>query len=205
MTLTNEGLKRLVATGTITLKDYEYLKNAVYHTQNILVVGACGSGKTTFLEALVGCIPEESTVALLQRQPGIIVERDNILHYEQHTGDFGDILTFLLTQERPQYIALDDLEDNTATQTIRGMGQWNKVLMASLHGKTHLEGINNLVQKAVAQRVSTETDVDIKTAVGQGLDLVVLLETTKSGRRVAKLQRVLGYTEDTDDFELQDI
>lgn len=205
MTLAHEGVNNLVAHGTITLKDCEYLKNAVYHAQNILVVGACGSGKTTFLEALAGCIPEESTVALLQRVPGIIIERDNILHYEQHTGDFGDILTLLLTEDNPNYIVLDDLEKNTANKSLRGMGQWNKTILTSLHGKTHLEGINNFVQKALAHSPSTEKEDDIKSAIGDGVDLVVLLEITKSGRRIAKLQRLTGYNINTEEFVLQDI
>ena len=198
------GLEQLVANGTLTLKDFAYISDAVQKGKNILIAGVTGGGKTTLLESVASIIPVDKTVAVLHGKGGLRIKRENVLYYEQKEEDFGILILFLLVQERPQYLVLDDLRGNSAFELSRGVEIRKKSILTTIYANNHLDALNRLAKQAIEQNNFPLSELDIKTSIGDGVDLVILVEKTQSGRRKVTLQEVVQYNQKTAQFELQD-
>jgi type IV secretion system protein VirB11 len=58
----------------------EFFKKAVLHKKNIVVSGATGSGKTTFMKSLVHHIPAEERLVTIEDARELFIEQPNVVH-----------------------------------------------------------------------------------------------------------------------------
>lgn len=58
----------------------EFFRKAVLYKKNIVVAGATGSGKTTFMKALVGHIPADERLVTIEDARELFIEQPNVVH-----------------------------------------------------------------------------------------------------------------------------
>src|SRR3546814_9552583 len=63
-----------------TLFRSEFFKKAVHYRKNIVVSGATGSGKTTFMKSLVNHIADEERLVTIEDARELFITQPNVLH-----------------------------------------------------------------------------------------------------------------------------
>lgn len=58
----------------------EFFKKAVQYKKNVVVSGATGSGKTTFMKSLVNHIPEEERLVTIEDARELFITQPNVVH-----------------------------------------------------------------------------------------------------------------------------
>ncbi|MGO4778748.1 ATPase, T2SS/T4P/T4SS family, partial [Lysobacter sp. 2RAB21] len=58
----------------------EFFKKAVQYKKNIVVAGATGSGKTTFMKSLVGHIPDYERLVTIEDARELFITQPNVVH-----------------------------------------------------------------------------------------------------------------------------
>lgn len=62
-------------------RDYaEFFKKCVLYKKNVVVAGATGSGKTTFMKALVNHIPSEERLVTIEDARELFISQPNSVH-----------------------------------------------------------------------------------------------------------------------------
>jgi pilus assembly protein CpaF len=59
-------LDRLIGLGSLDAEAADFLRKAIAAKMNIMISGGTGTGKTTFLNALSGCIPPDERVITIE-------------------------------------------------------------------------------------------------------------------------------------------
>ena len=72
----------LVAVGSLSDGVAEQLIAAVSNQQNILISGGTGTGKTTLLNALAACIPDDHRIVLIEETAEIHLNKPNLVRFE---------------------------------------------------------------------------------------------------------------------------
>src|ERR1035438_8833756 len=72
----------LVHAGTLDSRAADWLVEAVLGKKNVLISGGTGAGKTTLLSALLGQIPEEERLILIEDTAEICLAKPNLLRFE---------------------------------------------------------------------------------------------------------------------------
>ncbi|MBI2297567.1 MAG: CpaF family protein [Armatimonadetes bacterium] len=73
------GLDWLVGHESLTSESADYLRGAVGDGRSVAVAGGLGSGKTTVLNALAGCIPAELRVVSVEEGPTLLFQRPGVV------------------------------------------------------------------------------------------------------------------------------
>lgn len=58
----------------------DFFRHAVLGKKNIVVAGATGSGKTTFMKSLVGHIPDEERLVTIEDARELFIDQPNVVH-----------------------------------------------------------------------------------------------------------------------------
>lgn len=148
---------------------------------------------------------QELTLALLSTLPEKMSNRNNILYLEPDSDEFGDIISFLLAQERPDYIALDGLRNSGFFETAMGMGSRNKTIMSTINANNPLQALSYFLIKAIEENNSLISDLEIKESIGEGLDLILFNERLNDGSRKTSLIEVIEYNQEKDTFILKEL
>lgn len=189
----------------LSKEEMNYLKKQVEKSMNILIIGGTGSGKTTVLNTLLDLISEDVFVGVVQNLPIIKSNRNNFLSFEYRYDEFGNIINFLLQQERPDCLIIDDLMDNSFYELLHGIRYKNKNILMSMYGTDISKSLNNFYIQVENYNKYFESEVEIKSLLGKKLDLIIHIERMNNGNRKLKLIEVVGYNEFTHKIELKEI
>ena len=68
---------------------HDFFSKAVFYKKNIVVSGATGSGKTTFMKSLVTHIPEDERLITIEDARELFIEQPNRVHLIYSRGGQG--------------------------------------------------------------------------------------------------------------------
>lgn len=198
----------LVDRNSITEKEAEYLKRAIEEKRNILISGGTGSGKTVLLNALMDCIPKELAAVALEEYRELYSEKENIMYQEINEMDEKSVsayVTFLLVNENPQYLFVNDIRKYGFFELCGGIGNANKSIIVSLYAKNHYDALMKFLNKAIDTNNFMNTDAEIKKWIGNGLDIIIHTKRLENGNRKASITEVMDFKEETNSFMLQEV
>jgi pilus assembly protein CpaF len=169
----------------ISLKMRYFLENAVEHRSNILVCGATGAGKTTFLKALLSAVPKHDRVLILEDTPELPCPEglpwDRLVASALHT--LSDCVS-LAMRLRPDRLILGEARGLEAWDVLKALGTGHGGSMASVHGGSAQQGLARLLQLGL-ETPSVTTEMMKESLVG-GVEVVVCVSKTPDGRHVLK-------------------
>ncbi|MDJ0842345.1 MAG: ATPase, T2SS/T4P/T4SS family [Acidobacteriota bacterium] len=78
----------LIDLGSITPEALAWLRRAIEADQSILISGATDSGKTTFLNVLAQCLPDEHRILVCEDTPELQIDKPNVVRFrtDPHSG-----------------------------------------------------------------------------------------------------------------------
>lgn len=194
-----------VNNGTLSAKYADYLKKAIADRKNILVVGGTGTGKTTFLNAVLDSIAKISPyhrIISLEDLPELQCPADDYspMFTKQDTGSGGIKynMTRLLAdcmRRSPDRIVVGEVRDGAAYTMLKAWNTGHEGGACTVHANSAEQGLTRI--KSLAQE-DPDAAGDIKELIGEAIDIVVSIVHVdlgggRKGRRINDIIEVNGY------------
>ncbi len=180
-----------VSDGTVTNTQANDILQAIKEKKNIVVAGGTGSGKTTFLNMLIGELNTQSPkerLIVIEDTPEIKTQNNNTV-FLKTTKDVD--MTRLLASSlrlRPDRIIVGEVRDGAALAMIKAWNTGHPGGFTSVHAdsaKATLTRVDMLIREASA--------MPLPEVIGLGIDLIIFIKANKQGRKVTEIVEIKGY------------
>jgi type IV secretion system protein VirB11 len=172
-----------------------FLKAAVAARKNIVVSGGTGSGKTTFLNALLKEIPRAERLILIEDAPEIRLAHENavgLIAVKGETGearvDVGDLLQAALRM-RPDRIIVGELRGREAFTYLRAINTGHPGSVTTLHADSPQRALDQLALMAL-QAGTGLSQADLIAYAKSVIDVIVQLDRAEGKRQVRAIVRI---------------
>lgn len=181
-------LDALVASGAVRPEGASLLRAAVRERRNLVVTGGTGAGKTTLLNILSKEIPNDQRVVTVEDAAELHISGHFIRLESRPSNSDGagrvtleELLRHAL-RLRPDRIIVGEVRGPEAVDLVAAMTTGHDGSMGTVHASSEAEALWRLEVLALSgtRRVPEET---IRSQIGRGVDLVVLM-ARQEGRRV---------------------
>lgn len=186
------SVRRLIETGSMTGEMAEEIGNLVYHSCSTIVSGGTGSGKTSMLNALSGCIPDGVRIITIEDNLELRLHPDrHVIKMEsrkiQQSGENkrGNVtirdLVMNSLRQRPDRIIVGEVRDGTAYDMLQAMNTGHEGSMTTIHANDAYGAIERL-SNLIAQ-VGELTSNQALTLISSGVDIIVSIKRFEDGSR----------------------
>jgi len=191
------SVKDLVDNGSFTEDMAKILGNLIYFGVSALVAGPTGSGKTTILNALSGCIPNNERIITIEDNIEMVLNpKKDVVALEARKGttdDRGEVTIRDLVRNalrmRPDRIIVGEVRDGSAYDMLQAMNTGHDGSMTTVHANDPKGAIDRIVNL-----ISEVGEVDTNRALGiiaGGIDLIICVDRYEDGsRRVSSVAEV---------------
>lgn len=194
-----------VANGTMSKYYADYLKQAIRQRKNILVVGGTGTGKTTFLNAILDSIAKISPyhrIISIEDLPELQCPADDYspMYIMQDTPKNGIRynMTRLLAdcmRRSPDRIVLGEVRDGAAYTMLKAWNTGHEGGACTVHANSAEQGLTRI--KSLAQE-DPDAAGDLQELIGEAIDIVVAIVHVeyadgRKGRKINDIIEVQGY------------
>ncbi|MGI2025814.1 CpaF family protein [Endozoicomonas acroporae] len=202
-TVDRMSLLHLAELGAMAPQMARTLEAMVRMRLNILVSGGTGTGKTTLLNALSGCIPEDDRIITIEDSAELQLQQPHVVRLETRPANLegkGEINQRELVKNslrmRPDRIVVGEVRGAEALDMLSAMNTGHDGSLTTIHANTPrdaLQRLDNMVQMtglAFSQQ-------SLRQQIASAIDLVVQLERMEDGkRRIVSIQEVNGMEQD---------
>jgi type IV secretion system protein VirB11 len=173
-------------------RDYAaFFSRAVLYRKNIVVAGATGSGKTTFMKSLVHHIPAQERLVTIEDARELFIEQPNVVHLLYSKGGQGTAnVTAKSCMEaclrmKPDRIILAELRGDESFYFIRNCASGHPGSITSCHAGSTAQTWDQLalMVKASAEGAGLEFAV-IKRLLRLTIDIVVHIQAHAGSRYI---------------------
>ncbi len=192
-------LGEIARSGALTLECAAFLKFAVKHHRNILIMGGASSGKTTLLNALAALIPNEERIIVLEDTPELMLPQPHVTYLRTRVRDAAglpditlrDLLTNTLRM-RPDRIIVGEVRSVEALDMLQVMNVGHDGVMCTLHANSAREGLQRLETLVMSSGLELPLRA-VRSTIVLAIDLVVIMSRLADGsRRVIQVTEVTG-------------
>lgn len=178
-------LEQLRASG-----DYaEFFRKAVVYHKNIVVAGATGSGKTTFMKSLVNHIPDRERLITIEDARELFIQQPNVVHLlYSKGGQSASHVTAKSCMEaclrmKPDRIILAELRGDESFYFIRNCASGHPGSITSCHAGSTAQAWDQLALMVKASQEGSGLEFSvIKRLLMMTIDIVVHIKS-HAGRR----------------------
>ena len=181
------------------------------------MVGGTGTGKTTFLNAVLEAIARISPnhrIISLEDLPELQCPADDyspmFTMQESTAGGVRFNMTRLLAdcmRRSPDRIVIGEVRDGAAYTMLKAWNTGHPGGACTVHANDAVSGLQRI--KSLAQE-DPDASTDLKELIGQAIDVVVSivhvpLENGRTGRRIQDMIEVEGYDSTSDKYLIHEI
>lgn len=166
-----------------------FLSRAVRERATILVSGGTSSGKTTFLNALLGQVPIGERIVLIEDTPEIKLRHPNSLGLVAVKGELGearvgtDDLLQAALRLRPDRIVLGELRGRETVSFLRAINTGHPGSFSTIHASSPAGALEQLVLMVMQAGLGMGRDDTLAYARSM-IDIVVQLGRVDGQRRI---------------------
>ncbi|MBD8634701.1 MULTISPECIES: P-type DNA transfer ATPase VirB11 [unclassified Stenotrophomonas] len=180
----------------------EFFKRAVHYRKNIVVSGATGSGKTTFMKSLVNHIPAEERLVTIEDARELFITQPNVVHLLYSKGGQSSSNVSAKTcmeaclRMKPDRIILAELRGDEAFYFIRNCASGHPGSITSCHAGSPEQTWDQLalMVKASSEGSGLEFAV-IKRLLQMTIDIVVHVKAHAGSRYITGIDFNPGRTQ----------
>ncbi|MCX6431342.1 MAG: ATPase, T2SS/T4P/T4SS family [Actinobacteria bacterium] len=191
----------LVSLGMLSSQAAAFLDAAVIAGLNIVVAGGTQSGKTTFLNALLGCVPSTERIITCEEVFEIQLQHPDWVALQTRDASLegtGEIALRRLVREalrmRPTRLVVGEVRQAESLDLLVAMNS-GMPSMATLHANSAREAVTKLCTLPLLAGQNIAADFVVPTVAGC-VDIVVHLAADASGRRsVREIAALSGRVE----------
>jgi type IV secretion system protein VirB11 len=165
-----------------------FLAHAVAHRRTILIAGGTSSGKTTFLNALLGEVPAQERIVLIEDTPEIRLRHANALGLVAVKGELGearvgtDDLLQAALRLRPDRIVLGELRGRETVSFLRAINTGHPGSFSTIHASSPAGALEQLVLMVMQAGLGLGREDTLAYARSM-IDIIVQLGRSADGRR----------------------
>lgn len=173
-------LQDFIDTGFINFDQYKLLKDLVRKRKSIFICGETSSGKTTLLNFLLGEIPEEERLVVIEDTREVRApERRNVVYlkssheaYRKEEISAGDLVKASL-RLRPDRIILGEIRREEVVDFLHAINTGHKGSICTGHGNSPMDMINRLEMLLLEAGLPYDA---ARIYLGRGIDIICFLE-----------------------------
>ena len=172
-----------------------FLREAILQRQTILISGGTSTGKTTFLNAMLGEIPKDQRVVLVEDTPELKLPGENGVGLVAVKGELGEAkvtaneLLQAALRLRPDRIVLGELRGEESVSFLRAINTGHPGSFSTVHANS-LHGALEQLSLMVMQTGIGLTRPDIIAYAASVIDVIVQLGRGEDGKRgIAQIAR----------------
>lgn len=161
--------------------------------KNIAVAGATGSGKTTFMKALINLIESDERLISIEDVRELMSSRhENFLHLVYPSSGQGKITPAVLLKSclrmKPDRIFLAELRGGETFDYINVISSGHGGSITSLHAGSYKEVIRRLTLMSMQNEVGSKLPYDTtKSIIEDTIDIVVHIRNHGGKRRISSI------------------
>lgn len=165
-----------------------YLRTAIRQRKTILISGGTSTGKTTFLNAMLGEIPRKERVILVEDTPELRLPGENGVGLVAVKGELGEAkvtaneLLQAALRLRPDRIVLGELRGAESVSFLRAINTGHPGSFSTIHANS-LRGALDQLSLMVMQTGIGLTRADTIAYAASVIDIIVQLGRDGEGRR----------------------
>ncbi|MGH2730815.1 MAG: CpaF family protein, partial [Actinomycetota bacterium] len=185
------GLDELVASGMMSDGVADLLAEAVRARKTIAISGGTGTGKTTLLNALLGCTDAHERIVTIEETPELRPDSKHVVslitrapNVEGRGAVDMSRLVRAALRMRPDRIVVGEVRGPEALDALAAMSTGHEGSMVTIHARGPRDAVDRFVALALQAR-SGASERSVREQVDRAVRLVVHLERTPRGRRVA--------------------
>ena len=184
-------LSSYVDSGRATPEDAEILREAVKSRKNILVVGGTGTGKTTFVNAIINemkLLTPQHRILILEDTAELQCSMDNFVAMRSNDGFSMQDLLKIVMRQRPDRIIVGEVRGKEALDMIKAWNTGHPGGVCTVHANDARAGLLR-----IEQLISEISQTPMRELVGEAIDVVAfLIRDPKLGPKLAELIAVDG-------------
>lgn len=197
----------LVAKGSLDQRTAALLAACVRARCSIVVSGGTGSGKTTFLNALSGLIPDHERIVTIEDAAELALQQGHVVRLESRPANvegrgavtIRDLVRNALRM-RPDRIVIGEVRGGETLDMLQAMNTGHDGSLATVHANSAFDALGRLETLASMSEVDLPVST-IRDQINSAVDLVVHLERgTDGSRRVVEVDAVISQRRG--DYEL---
>lgn len=173
-------------------RDYaEFFRKAVLYKKNIVVAGATGSGKTTFMKSLVRHIPAEERLVTIEDARELFISQPNVVHLlYSKGGQSASNVTAKSCMEaclrmKPDRIILAELRGDESFYFIRNCASGHPGSITSCHAGSTRQAWDQLALMVKASQEGAGLEFDtIRRLLMMTIDVVVHIAAHRGQRHI---------------------
>lgn len=194
------SMSSLVGKSTLTMEAADFLRRAVAGKKNVIVAGGTGSGKTSFLNALSGFIPEGARIVTIEDARELNLQHDHVVALEARpcTATNGNPISVrdlfrASLRMRPDRVVVGEIRGGEALDLLQAMTSGHGGCLSTLHATYPRDVLSRLETMALMSDVELPLDA-LRSQIGSAVDLIVLVARFDDGTRcVTHITRVDEY------------
>jgi pilus assembly protein CpaF len=194
----------LLKINTLTKDMLELLKASVRGKLNMIVSGGTGAGKTTFLNALSGFIPENERIITIEDAAELGLQQPHVVRLETRPPNIegrGAVkqrqLVINALRMRPDRIVLGEVRGEEAVDMLQAMNTGHEGSLTTIHANSPSDALNRL-ETMVAMANLSLSDRTIHQQIASAIHLIVQLSRLPDGsRKVMSISEVAGFDGET--------
>ncbi|WP_228242909.1 P-type DNA transfer ATPase VirB11 [Porphyrobacter sp. GA68] len=165
-----------------------FLREAIRQRRTILISGGTSTGKTTFLNAMLGEIPAHERVVLVEDTPELRLPGDNGVGLVAVKGELGEAkvtaneLLQAALRLRPDRIVLGELRGAESVSFLRAINTGHPGSFSTIHANS-LTGALEQLALMVMQTGIGLSRTDTITYAASVIDVIVQLGRDENGKR----------------------
>ncbi len=205
------SLEQLIEMGTLTPKMADFLKYCVKGRLNILISGATGTGKTTFMNLLAKeFIPVNERVIVIEDTEELVLNDNQhfvkLLTRPPNISGEGEVmlsdLVKLALHLRPDRIIIGEVRGEEAFNFLHIVNTGHDGSMCTIHSNDAEDALVRLETLSLMSRFNISKDV-VHRFMRLGINLIVHMLRLTNGKRV--VSQVSEFDYDGNNFIIKDI
>jgi pilus assembly protein CpaF len=204
-------LDRLKEGGSLTDQAAEFLELAVLLRKNIAIAGGTGTGKTSLLNALSGCIPEHERIIVIEDSSELKLHQPHTVYLEAQPAQPGgrDAVTIRelfahSLRMRPDRIIVGEVRRGEALDMLQAMIAGHSGALTTVHAASPRAAAARLEMLSMQSDVALPASV-ARAQVAQAIDLVVQIVRDHDGtRRITRITELVDVDPDGE-YRFRDI
>jgi len=196
-----------VERGTITEEIKEFLIEQVVGRKNILVSGGTSSGKTTFLNAIIGYIPEDERIITIEDTRELSVSVPNWVALEANEQANITIRRLVkhALRSRPDRIIVGEVRGAEAFDFMRALNTGHDGGFGTLHANSAKHALATLETLILTTEGVDWPLESIRSQIGDTFHFVLQLVREKGVRRLSEILKVNHYDRERKTYDTESI
>jgi pilus assembly protein CpaF len=192
-------MEDLINFGSITADMAEVLQGMVKARLNILISGGTGTGKTTFLNVLSSCIPNDERIITIEDSAELQMQQDHVVRLETRPPNLegqGEVTQRDLVRNalrmRPDRIILGEVRSGEALDMLQAMNTGHDGSLATIHANSPRDALTRL-ETMVSMAGLNILERAIRHQIASAINVVIQLARLSDGsRKMMNLFEIIG-------------